>query len=311
MSQMRNGERSIQVFNFKIYHLNLSITAMEDLIYLEDILPLKSLIDDGVGTVLLIRHREMERLGLIEEYQSFQDKPAFLKCKYVVSFVAREKNTAVFFGLYKVKDIIKGEDLPPYSSSLTLYSNQQDKSKDFKIELEKVFEFEKYKNRIVIDWVVPRGWYNTFGKVSKKPVIKLLPFNYVADFPGLMNIRLTFIELKQIIENPDSHEEWYNSLTRLQAVYLILDNSSGNQYVGTTYGEFGLWQRWSAYVRSEGTGYNKGLEELKISRLNFQFELQFSILEVLTKTSEKNYCIEKESMWKNKLGSKAHGLNEN
>lgn len=292
------------------------MTKIEDQIYLEDILPLEALNEDKTGTVLLIRHShiklsEMERLGLIEEYQSFQDKPAFLKCRYIVSFLSGEKNTAVFFGLYRVKDIISGKNLPQYSIALSSYCNPQDITKDFKIELEKEIEYGKYKNRIVIDWVVPRGWYNTFGKVGEKPVIKLLPYKYVADFPGLMNIRLSFNEMKQIIENPDSHEEWYNSLTRLQAVYLILDNASGFQYVGTTYGENGLWQRWSSYVKTEGTGNNKQLEEMKINRLNFQFDLQFSILEVLTKTAEKNYCIEKESMWKNKLGTRAHGLNGN
>ncbi len=289
---------------------------MEDQIYLEDILPLDSLQSDEAESILLVRHRnnnlkEMERLDLIEEYQSFQDKPAFLKCKYVVSFLAGEKNSAIFYGVYLVKNIISGEELPQYSTALGKYCNQQDKSKDFKIELVKVVEYEKYKNRIIIDWVVPRGWYNTFGNVGNKPVIKILPYKYVADFPGLMSIKLAFSELKQIIENPDSHEEWYNSLTRLQAVYLILDNHSGSQYVGTTYGENGLWQRWYSYVKTEGTGKNKQLELLKIDRLNFQLDLQFSILEVLTKTADKNYSIEKESMWKNKLGTRAHGLNGN
>lgn len=296
--------------------MNQKNIKMEAQIFLEDILPLQSLQNDESGLILLIRHshinlKEMERLDLIEEYQSFQDKPAFLKCKFVVSFLAGEKNTAVFFGIYQVKHIVRGKALPQYSKGLEKYCKKQDYSKDFKIEFFKRFEFEKFKNRIVIDWVVPRGWYNTFGKVGRKPVIKILPFKYVADFPGLMNIKLTFSELKQIIENPDSHEEWYNSLTRLQAVYLILDNSSGNQYVGTTYGEYGLWQRWSSYVKTEGTGNNKQLELLKINRLGFQFELQFSILEVLTKTADKVYCIEKESMWKNKLGTRAFGLNNN
>jgi hypothetical protein len=64
-------------------------------------------------------------------------------------------------------------------------------------------------------------------------------------------------------------------------------------------------------VKTEGTGNNKQLELLKINRIDFQYDLHFSILEVLTKTADKNYCIGKESMWKNKLGTRAFGLNGN
>ena len=95
----------------------------------------------------------------------------------------------------------------------------------------------KYKDRLIIDWVVPRGWYNNFDVTKSKPVVKILPRNFVQDFPGLMNINVSFYELKKIIVNPDSHSDWFDSLTRLQAVYLILDLKSGQQYVGTTYGE--------------------------------------------------------------------------
>ena len=128
---------------------------------------------------------------------------------------------------------------------------------------------------------------------------------------GLMNIRISFNGLKAIIENPESHDEWYNSLTRLQAVYLILNTKSGYQYIGTTYGKNGLWQRWESYVKSGGTGGNKRLIKLKEEDPGFVQNLQFSILEVMTRTADKSYCIHKESLWKEKLGTRAFGLNEN
>lgn len=60
---------------------------METNIYLQDILPLDKL--KAEGKVLLVRHYhdrldEMIKKELIEEYQSFQSKPAFLDCKYIV-----------------------------------------------------------------------------------------------------------------------------------------------------------------------------------------------------------------------------------
>lgn len=285
-----------------------------DKIYLQDILPLEQLRKDG--KVLLIRHyheklEEMKQKYLIEEYQSFQSKPAFVDSKYVVSFLGAEKNSAIFYGIFEIKEILKNNELPIYSKELSKYCNPQDKSKDFFIKLKRLTAFDKYCNRIIIDWVVPRGWYNTYGEVKNKSLIKILPDNYLKDFPGLMNVILDYYELETIIENPQSNEDWFNSLTRLQAIYLIVDKKSGLQYIGTTYGENGLWQRWESYVKGDRTGGNKEFTNLKEKNPVFYKEFQFSILEVLSKTADQKYCSEKESLWKKKLGTRAHGLNKN
>jgi len=286
---------------------------MKTKIYLQDILTLDKMKQEG--KVLLIRHShinlmEMNRKNLIEEYQSFQSKPAFKGCKYVVSFLGAEKNTGVFYGVYKVLDILKGKTLPKYSTELKVYCNPQDTNKDFYLKLERVERFDKFKDRLVINWMVPRGWYNTYGDVINKEVIKLFPENYVKSFPGLMNVKLSFHELKKIIENPDSNMDWKESLTKLQAVYLIFDFKSGTQYIGTTYGQNGLWQRWKSYIK-DGTGGNKELINLKNKDIEFYNYLQFSILEVLSVTADQKYCSDKESIWKGKLGTRVHGLNKN
>ena len=53
--------------------------------------------------------------------------------------------------------------------------------------MEKVEGFEKFKNRLIIEWVVQRGWYNDFGAIKPKTVAKILPPHFMQDFPGLMN----------------------------------------------------------------------------------------------------------------------------
>lgn len=126
-----------------------------------------------------------------------------------------------------------------------------------------------------------------------------------------MNVRIKFDELRKIINNPESNSEWQSSLTKLQAVYLILDLNTGQQYIGTTYGANGLWQRWESYVKGDGTGGNFALVELRDKNKYFFNFLQFSILEVLSKTADQDYCTERESVWKKKLGTRAHGLNKN
>lgn len=286
----------------------------DDTIYLQDIIPLEQYKKEG--KVILVRHYhvsldEMEEKDLIEEYQSFQGKSGFRNAKYLIVFLAIEKNRARFYGVYRVNGILDNNSLPSYSEDLKQYCRKLDPQTDFFLKLDKVNGFDKYKNRLIIDWIVPRGWYNTFEATKSKPVVKILPPNFIQDFPGLMNIYVGFFDLKQIIENPDSHSDWQESLTRLQAVYLILDNATGLQYIGTTYGEQGLWQRWESYVKGDGTGGNRELKLLKNKNSRFYENLRFSILEVLAKTADQKYCTNQESIWKRKLGTRAHGLNRN
>jgi hypothetical protein len=288
---------------------------MSSQIYLQDILPLEELKNEGV--VLLARHShekldEIKQNNLIEDYQSFQNRPAFRKSRYLVSFLGIEKNRAIFYGIYEVIKIIENNAISKNKfKKVEKYLPPESIETDFQLELKKIEEFDKYRYRLVIDWIVPRGWFNTYGKVKDKPVFKILPPYFIKDFPGLMNINLNFYELKTIIENPDSHEDWYNTLSQIQAVYLILYNKTGHQYVGVSYGEKGLWQRWDTYVKTLGTGGNKELEKIKKKDPRFHESLNFSILEVLSKTATPKECIIIEKKWKNKLGSRAFGLNEN
>lgn len=286
----------------------------ENLIILQDILPLENL--KKQGNVILLRHfhdnlNEMEKLGLIEEFQSFQSKPAFKKAKYLVSFLAEPNNKAKFFGIFKVEELLEKTELPRYSNLLAPFCKSQDFERDFYLKLTKDLRFSKYEGRVFIDWVVPRGWYNTYGEVKNKPVVKISPKNFLDEFPGIMEINISAFDLRTVIENPDSHSEWYQSLSKLQAIYLILDKKSGSQYVGSTYGKEGLWQRWRNYVKSNFTGGNIKLMELEKSNFNFHSDFCFSILEVLPINANQNDCIKAEILWKNKLGTKAFGLNLN
>ena len=67
----------------------------------------------------------------------------------------------------------------------------------------------------------------------------------------------------------------------MNCVYVITDKSNGKLYMGSTYGKDGIWQRWSAYVNSNGTGGDKDLVNLIASDSDYAVHnFQFSILEV-------------------------------
>lgn len=99
----------------------------------------------------------------------------------------------------------------------------------------------------------------------------------------------------------------------VNCVYLITDTSNGKLYVGSTYGKDGIWQRWSTYVTTNGTGGNKELIQLIKDDPDYAIKyFQFSILEVfLNQDSNNEQILEREKYWKKVLDSKNHGYNDN
>jgi len=47
------------------------------------------------------------------------------------------------------------------------------------------------------------------------------------------------------------------SLNSLPGIYLITDIKTGLRYIGSAYGENGIWSRWGNYFRTNGHGNNK------------------------------------------------------
>lgn len=100
-------------------------------------------------------------------------------------------------------------------------------------------------------------------------------------------------------------------MSQVSAVYLVVDTESGQQYVGSAYGENGLWGRWSDYVNTNGEGGNKLLHDFMAKYPDRYHSLQYSVLRVLDKTTKADDVIALESLYKNKLGTRAFGLNAN
>jgi hypothetical protein len=143
-----------------------------------------------------------------------------------------------------------------------------------------------------------------------KVIVEVLPKGYVRDFPGFLDILLRHDELVDIVKHPVSHRDWHRMLKSVAGVYLILDTSTGSQYVGSAYGENAVLGRWLSYAKN-GHGGNKQLRELLSARPEASRNFQFSILQTLPITLTAKEVIEYEVLHKHKLGSRAHGLNSN
>lgn len=129
-------------------------------------------------------------------------------------------------------------------------------------------------------------------------------------FCGYENLDHDFLMLESVFKQ--SKPDWKAALENVKGVYLIIDKSNGRMYVGSAYGESGIWSRWSCYIGT-GHGWNDELTRLidekglDYARKNFKF----SILEYRAMKTDDQVIIDKEQYWKRVLLSGTFGYNKN
>lgn len=129
-------------------------------------------------------------------------------------------------------------------------------------------------------------------------------------FRSFDEINHDFGSLEVIVKN--DLMDWKTALRSVFGVYLITDKSTGKQYVGSAYGEGGIWGRWITYIYSYH-GNNVDLVELFKQKdvQYFQENFMFAILEVIPTTKSQSEVTYRESLWKKKLFTRKFGHNKN
>jgi len=248
------------------------------------------------------------RNGQFDIYQSYQEDPDFHHCDYLVSFLGIERNQAVFIGVYEVMDILPASSIP-LPSNFIYYSNYKP-SRQFYYKLRKMDEFKDLADRLVIHWSGGAiNWIQNFHGTPKE-VIQLLPKDYVGQFPGYTDFLITHEELLKMVTHKDAHSDWHRMLSAVGGVYVILDTGTGDQYIGSAYGKRGILGRFESYAKSPDGGNVKllahiGNDPSSVSRF------QYSLLETLPASMTQKEAIARETLYKRKLGTRAHGLNSN
>jgi hypothetical protein len=129
-------------------------------------------------------------------------------------------------------------------------------------------------------------------------------------FPGYENIVHDFSQLESIIYQ--AKPDWKSALENVKGVYLITDKKSGRMYVGSAYGGFGIWSRWSCYIGS-GHGRNDELTEI-IKRFGIEYareNFQLAVLEYRPMKTDDATIIDREKYWKQVLRTREFGYNKN
>lgn len=232
------------------------------------------------------------------DFQKEHHNTFFANTDYVFSFWYEGK-VAEFIGTYKLgQPIIDKVKYPETGKKRDRYRFPDMKEIDFLTE---------YKNRLIIKWTNPSANYGRWIDDNKFEVcsIKYQADNSIGKLPSdYYKINLKFQQVVKLFEYPVDNSDWLDYLSNRSGVYLILDKSDGQQYIGSAYGTSGFSGRWHEYANS-GHGGNKDLKSKDPN--NFQF----SILHETLNTIDKEKIIEIETMFKNNLGTKVHGLNNN
>lgn len=178
---------------------------------------------------------------------------------------------------------------------------------EFEYKMEEVSGFEDLRERVVIQWEHAIAWHQWIEKEME--VVQIHPGLHYRQFKDYFDFILNFSELKEIVKN--QYPDWKRMLSATRGVYLINDTKSGKLYVGSAYGEEGIWGRWRRYVQTNGHGDNKALKNIIKDDVNYAENFQFSILMLLPSTVTSDEAIRKESLFKKKLGTNSFGLNSN
>lgn len=231
--------------------------------------------------------------ALFLKYQSHQATENFNTVEYIVSFIGESGQEARFVGVFKNC----GHETVDEKTSM--------------FDFQEVKGFEILNERVIINWgesaISWHQWWRNDKEVVR--IDKGISNDKVPPFVQYEDVVLNYEQLRKIIDTQNS--EWKSKLEACNCIYLILDKSNGKHYIGSTYNKQGIWGRWSIYAET-GHGNDMSLKELLDNdSLYAEKYFQWSILETLPLNVVDTVAIDRESLYKEKFGTRDFGYNNN
>ncbi len=129
-------------------------------------------------------------------------------------------------------------------------------------------------------------------------------------FPGHDRINHTLADLQAVVSQ--SRADWRVALQSMKGVYVIHDTETGERYVGSAYGDAGIWQRWASYAATLHGG-NVGLKALleQVGDDYYRKNMRFALLEHWSMRTDDDHVLRREAYWKDVLGTRSMGHNKN
>lgn len=246
---------------------------------------------------------------LFEAYQAFQTKDKFGNAEFIAVFAPHHGNHAFFLGFWHIDGQIQATEAPSEKLELVQRFNWPLEEQNYSYYILTPQNIANdLSQRLIIDW---GGSAVTWvQRRTDKSIVSILPPESIREFESYESTILMFDELAKMTGNKVNNSTWFNALRAVNGIYVITNQRNGKNYVGSAYGKNGIWQRWEAYAEN-GHGGNKLIVQLLEDEPEAVNHFQFSILEILPATATIDDAIAKENLWKNKLGSRVGGYNDN
>lgn len=129
-------------------------------------------------------------------------------------------------------------------------------------------------------------------------------------FPGHDRINHSLADLQAVVSQ--ARADWRIALESMKGVYVIHDRETGRRYVGSAYGDTGIWQRWTTYATTLHGG-NAGLKQLVEEKGEeyYRANMRFALLEYWSMRTDDHHVLDRESYWKDVLHARSLGHNKN
>lgn len=243
-------------------------------------------------------------VGTFKEWQEEQTDKNWNR-KYIISLIYQSKNIWLFGGVYEV---LPTKPIPITNGTWNGWKYET-KLLDIQSDLiGRVLFYYKKEYRASY----PKLELKATNGMSPSDIYVSSIFDKkvaITDFLGFDNVNIDHETLCLIVN--DNIQSWKTALSNVKGIYLIMDELTGKQYVGSAYGDDCIWQRWSEYAKN-GHGGNVELKELlKQHGEDYKYNFKYSVLEICNMSLGNEYIIARENHWKEVLMTKKFGLNKN
>jgi hypothetical protein len=232
--------------------------------------------------------------GLFKEWQAEQNKRNFQR-PYILSLIRLERDDLwLFAGVYQSLEIDNSiKEHIHYTTELT-------------------DRYAELIGRLVIQYKRKgrNSYPNGESLIDSASVYEIKPEPLAfSEFKNFKEVQLSRQQLELLFHH--EYPSWKSALSSVSGVYLISDMSSGQLYVGSAYGEEGIWSRWLDYSKNYHGGNFELKRLFKTGGPEVFSKFNYSILETCDIDLPADFVITIENRWKDKLLTRQYGLNKN
>lgn len=276
------------------------------MLYFDDILRVEGI---PVEKTKLARHSSTTGIGAyrlwkldrprFEKYQALQDRYVFDPGSYVASFIVPPSRETLFAGLYEVMERIDCAEGTICANDGVRYAAGDAQWHTMRL-LPKLSE---YIEKLVIDWPNPRPTFVHRATV-RKAVLEIRREVSQPRFPGF---EWFYCNVDEVASLP---ETWREVLRSVWGVYVLVCNTTGKKYVGSAYGDEGLYGRLLDYKNPQDPGHRRLVPHDREHNQGKGYRC--SVLSVISRGVSTSEVVDLERRWKERLRTcDTWGLNYN